>query len=314
MLITRLALPLLLLLLTGCGQLVATIPMQGVNGAGVTELDLPAGVEVDFPVRTVDYSGTEVLLLHTELRRGSSVVAVADCEGASLDGSAAWDWQTNDCSLVVPEGGADRVVASIRPQSGSSRLTTQGLEVQVRVPGEAGVTPRSDVPDRSLPKILVAGMVAAGLGLVGLHVGLAVWLLRKRRRFSRPLARTEALPGEPWELRFEPTKTGELSIFLRFKMRGRPRPGLVCSVQVELHDRVTIDELVGLRAGARADGVTRVPTTTWFSVSSKTSESGFVELVELGLVRPGFVAVARGTVRPIVGTEISRLEVLVSDA
>ena len=306
---------LVLLLLTGCGQLVATIPMQGVRGAGVTEIALPAGVEVRFPIRLANYSGTDVVLLHAELRREGETVAAVDCEGASVDGSAATLWQSNsDCALVVPDGGADQVVAAIQPASSSSGITAEGVEVQVRVPEDAGVTPRSDVPDRSLPKLLVAGLVAAGAGVVVVHLGLVIWLLRKRRKFTRPLARVEALPGEPWELRFDPKKTGEMAIFMRFKMRGRPRPGLICSVQVELHGNVIIDELVGLRGGARAEGVTLVPTTTWFSVSSKTSESGFVELVELGLVRPGYEAVARGTVRPIEGTEISRLEILVADA
>jgi hypothetical protein len=307
-------LPLLLLLLTGCGQLVATIPMATVYSAGQTEIDLPAGVEVSFPIRLKSYSGTEVLLLHAELRRAGEVVAAADCQGASVEGTAFHAWQTNDCSLVVPEGGADQVVAALRPGSSSSSLTVEELEVQVRVPKEAGVTPRSDVPDRSLPKIVVAGIVVAGVAFVGLHVGLVGWLLAKRRKFNRPLARVEALPGEPWELRFEPEQTGELTIYLRHKMRGRYRPGLVCSLQVEVHDEVIIDELVGVAGGARAEGVTHVTTTTWFSVSSKTSESGIVALADLGLVRPGFVAVARGTVRPIVGTKISRLEVFVASA
>ena len=309
---TRL-LPLLLLLLTGCAELVAVVPMPGPTGVGQTEIELPAGVEVKFPVRMKSYSGTETLLLHTELRRGGEVVAAADCDGPSVEGSGFLFWEGNSCSLVVPEGGADQVVAALRPRSTGSGFTATEIEVQVRVSEEAGVTPRADLPDRSLPPIVIAGIVAAGLAFVGIHGGLVVWLLRKRRKFNRPLARVEAQPGKPWELRFEPNKTGEMSVYLRFKMRGRPRPGLVCSVQVELHDQVIIDELVGLRAGARADGVTHVPTTTWFSVSSKTSQSGIVELVELGLIRPGFVATARGTVKEIVGTDISRLEIFVTD-
>jgi len=288
--------------------------MRGGPGAGATEIALPAGVEVNFPLRLERYSGTEVLLLHVELRRGGEAVAAADCQGVSLEGSGALVWQTNDCSLVVPEGGADQVVAAVRPASTRSGFTAKGLEVQVRVPEEAGVTPRPDVPDRSLHPLVIAAIVVAGVAGVGLFLVLVIWLLANRRRFNRPLARVKALPGEPWELRFEPEKTGEMAIFLRFKMRGRPRPGLVCSVQVELHGNVISDELVGVRAGARADGVTVVPTTTWFSVSSKTSESGIVELVELGLIRPGFTGVARGTVREIVGTEISRLEILVTGA
>ena len=305
----------LLLLLTGCGELVATIPLGSLPWEGEAQVELPEGVVVRLPVVLNHDGGPNTRLeLHAELRRGGQQVAVVDCVAADLDDEGSTIWESRGaCGVVVPEGGADAVF--VRATLGNHAHEVDGLKVQVRLRPDIKVEPGAEGPPPSLGPLEIGGIVVGIVLVVGFNLAVLGFILRKKRKLNRRLASVEALPGQPWELHFEPPKARRLNLYLRYRMRGEGSgPGLTCKATVEVHGDVFADELVGVRGGASAPGVTRVPTTTWFSSTSNTTASGTVAMLELGLLRPGFVGVARGTLEPVPGTELMLLEVFVAEA
>jgi hypothetical protein len=313
---TRLALlAFALLLLTGCGELVATIPLSAAQAEAEAQVDLPPGVVIRFPAALDYHEGPDTsLLLHAELRREGLQVAGVDCTAANLEGSGHKLWESQlGCRVAVPEGGADAVFVSTRLANPAHRV--DGLEIQVRVRSDITVEPGAEGPPPALGPLEIAGIVVGVVLVLGFNVVILVFILRKRSKLKDRLAYAEALSGEPWELRFEPRKARRLNLYLRYRMRGEGfRPGLTCAVTVEVHGREIARELVGVGRGAATPGVTRVPTVTWFSSKSNTTAGGTVALLELGLCRPGFQGVARGTLEPIEGSELMTLEVFVADA